>query len=333
MRRSRILGTGSSVPERVVTNAELCRSIDTSEEWIVERTGIRERRWIPEGSGIGSSDLGAEAARRALDDAQVPAHEISLVIAATLSPDHDFPGNGVLLQRKLGLEAPATLDIRQQCNGFLYGLSIADAFIRAGVHEHVLVVASEVQSTGLDVSDRGRDMTVIFADGAGAAVVGPSEDDKHAILSTHLHVDGEHAEDLWCEFPSSAHSPRITQEIIDAGRHYPRMNGRVVFKHAVSRMQDAVHEALRANGVALDQLALLVPHQANLRIIQNVREALGLPESKVVTNIERFGNTTGASIPLALDECLKQGRVRSGDLVCLVAFGSGFTWGSALLRL
>ena len=332
MRRARILGTGSYVPERVVTNADLCKLIDTSEEWIVARTGIRERRWIPEGSGIGSAALGAEAARRAMADAGVAPEQITLVVFATLSPDHDFPGNGVLLQRALGLPSPATLDIRQQCNGFLYGLSIADAFIRAGTHDHVLVVAAEVQSTGLDISNRGRDMTVIFADGAGAAVIGPS-DDEHRILSTHLHVDGEHAEDLWCEFPSSRESPRLTPAALTEGRHYPRMNGKIVFKHAVSRMQEAVNEALAANQVTLADVDLLVPHQANLRIIENVREALELPAEKLVTNIERYGNTTGASIPLALDECRREGRAKSGDLLCLVAFGSGFTWGSALLRL
>jgi 3-oxoacyl-[acyl-carrier-protein] synthase-3 len=330
---ARLLGTGSSVPDRVVTNAELSRRIDTSEEWILERTGIRERRWVHEGSGMGSAHLGAEAARRALADAKVDAGEVTLVIFATLSPDHDFPGNGVLLQRELGLRAPATLDIRQQCNGFLYGLSIAEAFVRTGVHRYVLVVAAEVQSTGLDVSDRGRDMTVIFADGAGAAVVGPSSDERCRILSTHLHVDGEHAEDLWCEFPSSRSSPRLTGEILAEGRHYPRMNGRVVFKHAVSRMEEGVREACAANGVRVEELDLLVPHQANLRIIQSVRAALKLPPEKVVVNIDRFGNTTGASIPLALDESRRDGRVKPGDLVCLVAFGSGFTWGASLLRL
>src|SRR4051794_34027073 len=201
MVRARILGTGSAVPDRVVTNADLARVIDTSAEWILERTGIRERRWVPEGSGIGSAALGAQAAKMALEDAHLAAEDVSLIIFATLSPDHDFPGNGVLLQRDLGMRAPATIDIRQQCNGFLYGLSMADAYIRAGLHRHVLVVAAEVQSTGLDLSDRGRDMTVIFADGAGAAVLGPSS--EPGILSTHLHVDGTHAEDLWCEFPSS----------------------------------------------------------------------------------------------------------------------------------
>jgi 3-oxoacyl-[acyl-carrier-protein] synthase III len=333
MRRARIWGTGSSVPDRVVTNADLCKLIDTSDEWIVERTGIRERRWIPEGSGLGSAELGTQAARKAIADAGIAPEQIGLVVFATLSPDHDFPGNGVLLQKALRLPAPATLDIRQQCNGFIYGVSIADAYIRAGLHDYVLVVAAEVQSTGLDISDHGRDMTVIFADGAGAAVLGPSEDEQSRILSTHLHVDGGHAADLWCEFPSSRQSPRMSPEVLAQGRHFPRMNGRIVFKHAVSRMQEAVQEAMAANGVTLDDIDLLVPHQANLRIIENVREALGLPVEKVAVNIDRYGNTTGASIPLALDEARLQGRVKTGDLVCLVAFGSGFTWGSALLRL
>jgi len=333
MRRARILGTGSFVPDRIVTNAELCQSMDTSEEWIFERTGIRERRWISPGSGQGSADLGARAAELALADAGVRADQISLVIFATLSPDHDFPGNGVLLQRRLKIPAPMTLDIRQQCNGFIAGLSIADAFIRTGAHQYVLVVASEVQSTGLDLSDRGRDMSVIFADGAGAAVIGPSDDPARGILSTHIHVDGDHSQDLWCEFPSSKQSPRLTEDAVQNGRHYPRMQGRVVFKHAIQRMPEAVHEALHANKLHLSDLDLLVPHQANLRIIQGVQSALELPVDKVAINIERYGNTTSASIPLALDEARRSGRVKERSLVCLVAFGSGFTWGSALLRL
>lgn len=353
--RARILGTGSAVPDRVVSNAELCGRIDTTDEWIIERTGIRERRWIADGSGIGSSDLGAQAAHKALDDAGVRPEEITLIIAATLSPDHDFPGNGVLIARKLGLKAPAigeasrasrgacreavpsgmpaTIDVRQQCNGFLVGLSMADAYIRAGVHKHVLVVASEVQSTGLDVSNRGRDMSVIFADGAGAAVVGVTSDERRAILSTHLHSDGAHAEDLWCEFPSSRSSPRLEPAILAEGRHYPRMNGRVVFKHAVQRMQEAVREALDANGLGVGDLDLLVPHQANLRIIQKVRDALGIPVEKCAINVDRYGNTTAASIPLALDEERRAGRAKAGDLICLVAFGAGFAWGASLLRL
>jgi 3-oxoacyl-[acyl-carrier-protein] synthase-3 len=331
MRRSRILGTGSCVPDRVVTNAELSRFLDTSAQWIEERTGIRERRWIAEGSGIGSAELGIEAAKRAIAEAGIDATRISLVLFATLSPNHDFPGNGVLVQRALGLKGPATIDVRQQCNGFLYGLSIADAFIRTGQHDYALVIGAEVQSTGLDLSDRGRDMTVIFADGAGAALLGPSEDAR-GVLSTQFHVDGEYAEDLWCEFPSSAQSPRLTAANVSEGRHYPRMNGRIVFKHAVSRMQEAIEEAAAKNGLSVGDFDLVVPHQANLRIIENVREALQVPVEKMVVNVDRYGNTTAASIPLALDECRKQGRVRDGAIVCLAAFGSGFTWGSAVLR-
>jgi 3-oxoacyl-[acyl-carrier-protein] synthase-3 len=280
---------------------------------------------------VGSVALGAEAARRALDDAGVRAEEIELIICATLSPDHDFPGNGALLQRALGVHAPATLDLRQQCNGFLAGLHIADGFIRTGTYRRVLVVAAEVQSTGLELSPRGRDMTVIFADGAGAAVLGPGEGEA-GILGVELHVDGSHAEDLWCEFPSSRSAPRLTQAAIEEGRHYPRMNGKVVFKQAVLRMPEAVREILAATGHRLDELDLLVPHQANLRIIHAVREALQLSEDKVVVNIDRYGNTTAASIPLALDEARQAGRVPSGALVGLVAFGAGFTWGAALVR-
>lgn len=333
MRRARILGTGSSVPDRVVTNAELAEVIDTSDEWIVERTGIRERRWIVPGSGMGSSDLGAEAARRAMADAGVSPAEIGLIVSATLSPDHDFPGNGPILQQKLGVTSRcATLDIRQQCTGFLHGIAMADAYVRAGVHERVLVVASEVQSTGLDVSDTGRDMTVIFADGAGAAVIGPASEGEAAILSTHMHADGQFAEDLWCEFPSSKESPRLTAEALAAGRHYPKMNGRIVYKQAVKCMPESVHEALRANELTLDDIALFVPHQANLRIIELVQRALGMPDDKTFINVDRYGNTTGASIPLALDEARRQGRVKPGDLVCMTAFGAGFAWGTSLVR-
>jgi 3-oxoacyl-[acyl-carrier-protein] synthase-3 len=331
MVRARILGTGHFVPERVVGNDELTQWIDTSDEWIRERTGIRERRWVNAGSGVGSSELGIEAGRRALADAGVAPSEIDLAIFATLSPDHDFPGNGPLLQRALGLRA-ATLDIRQQCTGFLYGLSIADAYVRAGVHQRVLIVAAEVQSTGLDLSNRGRDMAVIFADGAGAAVVGPG-DDAHQILATRIHTDGEHAEDLWCEFPSSRSWPRLTPEVMAEGRHYPRMNGRVVFRHAAQRMPEVVDEVLRVAGVGVDDLAMVVPHQANLRILEHVQKTLGIPDEKMMLNVDQYGNTTGASIPIALDECRRAGRVKSGDLVCLVAFGAGFAWGATLLRL
>jgi 3-oxoacyl-[acyl-carrier-protein] synthase-3 len=330
MLRARILGTGSFVPERVVTNHELSQWMDTSDEWIVERTGIRERRWVEPGSGIGSSDLGAEAARRALADAGVDGKDIDLVVFATISPDHDFPGNGPILQRKLGLTAP-TLDVRQQCTGFLYGVSIADAYIRAGQARHVLVVAGEVQSTGLDLSNRGRDMSVLFADGGGAAVIGPAEGES-MILSSRLYTDGEHVEDLWCEFPSSKEHPRMSAEAIAEGRHLPRMNGRIVFKHAAQRVADAVGVELKKNGVTVGDVALMVPHQANVRILEKIADSLGLPREKMMVNLDRYGNTTAASIPLALDEARKQGRVKSGDLICLAAFGAGFAWGASLIR-
>ncbi len=332
--RSKIFGTGRFLPERVVTNAELATKIDTSADWITERTGIRERRWIDAGANLGSSDLGAEAAKLALADAGVDAKEIELVIFATLSPDHDFPGNAVFLQRALGMQHCATLDVRQQCTGFISAMAVADAFIRSGQYRRVLAVAAEVQSTGLDVSDRGRDMTVIFADGAGAAVLGAVDDDSPSkILSTHLHSDGEHAEELWCEFPSSRAHPRLSAATLGEGRHYPRMNGRVVFRHAAQRMPEAVREALAANGYGVADLRLLVPHQANLRIIELVQKTLGLSDEQVAVNIEKYGNTTGATIPIALDEWRRAGRVKAGDLVCLTAFGAGFSWGACLLRL
>jgi 3-oxoacyl-[acyl-carrier-protein] synthase-3 len=332
MQRARILGTGSFVPQRVVTNQDLSQWMDTSDEWIVERTGIRERRWVEVGSGVGSSDLGAEAAKRALAESGVEGSDIDLIVFATISPDHDFPGNGPILQQKLGLKAP-TLDVRQQCTGFLYGVSIADAYIRSGQARHVLVVAGEVQSTGLDLSNRGRDMSVLFADGGGAAVIGPSDDESHMILSTRLYTDGEHVHDLWCEFPSSKEHPRMSPEAIAEGRHLPRMNGRVVFKHAAQRVADAVEAELAKNGVTVGDLALMVPHQANVRILEKIGESLGLPREKMMVNLDRYGNTTAASIPLALDEARKQGRIKSGDLVCLAAFGAGFAWGASLLRM
>ena len=332
LRRSRILGIGSYVPERVVTNEDLTHWMETSDAWIVERTGIHERRWVAEGSNLGSSDLGVEAAKRALEAAEMPKEKIQMVIFATLSYDHDFPGTGVFFQRKLGLGPLPVLDIRQQCTGFVFGLSIADQFIRTGVVDHVLVVGAEVHSTGLDISTRGRDVAVLFGDGAGAAVVGPSEDERRGILSAHLYADGTFAEDLWVEFPSSRHQPRLTAELLAEGRHYPKMDGRKVFKHAVSRMPEVVLEALAKNGHTIGDLAMLVPHQANLRINEFVQKALGLPDEKVWNNIQRYGNTTAATIPLCLDEALRAGRIKRDDLICLAAFGAGFTWASMLIR-
>jgi 3-oxoacyl-[acyl-carrier-protein] synthase-3 len=306
--------------------------METTDEWIVERTGIKERRWVEEGKGIGSSDLGVEAAKKALAASGLGLDKIQMVIFATLSPDHDFPGTGVFLQRKLGLPPMPVLDIRQQCSGFVYGLSIADQFVKSGMVDHVLLVGAEVHSTGLDKTTRGRDVAVLFGDGAGAAVIGPADSEDHCILSTHLYADGTSAEDLWVSHPSSRHTPRLTVQDVEEGKHYPQMKGRQVFKHAVTRMPEVILEALEANGKTIADLGCLIPHQANLRINEFVQKALGLPDQKVHNNIERYGNTTAATIPLCLDEAIQAGKVKSGDLVCLAAFGAGFTWGSALIR-
>ncbi len=329
MRGARIAGTGRALPARVVTNADLAKMMDTTDEWIVQRTGIRERRFVDPGTG--SSELGAQAARAAIARAGLTPGDIDFVVFATLSPDYFFPGGGVFVQEKLGMDTVGALDVRDQCTGFLYGLSAAEAYVKGGFHDHVLVIGAEVQSTGINLSTEGRDMAVLFGDGAGAAVVGPCETGR-GILSSHLHSEGKYAKELMAEVPSSIEHPRVSKEMLDAGKQYPRMNGRYVFTHAVRRFPEAIGEALSANGMTAEDLSLIIPHQANLRITQAVGAALKLAEGKVYSNIERYGNTTAASIPIALDECVEQGRVREGDLVCLAAFGSGFTWGATLIR-
>jgi len=328
--RSRLLGIGMSVPSRVVTNHELASRMETSNEWIIERTGIEERRWVVEGE-TGAS-LAAAASVQAIERAGIQPRDIDLIIYATLSPDFNFPGTGVFLQRALGLKEIPCLDIRQQCTGFIYGLSIADAYIRTGNFKHVLVVGSEVHSTGLDISTAGRDVTVLFGDGAGAVVIGRATDDAHVILSTHIHADGSEAEILWTEYPASARHPRITAEAMAERKHYPVMNGKRVFKHAVTRMPAAIMEGMVTNNLKLGDIDMVIPHQANLRINQMVAQLIGLPPEKMHNNIQKYGNTTAASIPICLHEAIELGKVKSGDLLCLVAFGAGLTWGSVFLR-
>jgi 3-oxoacyl-[acyl-carrier-protein] synthase-3 len=257
---------------------------------------------------------------------------VDAILVATLSPDHLFPGTSAFLQRELGLTGIPAVDVRAQCTGFVYGLSIADAWIRVGQYRTILLVGVEIQSTGLDLSTRGRDMAVLFGDGAGAAVLQATEDPDRGVISTHLHAEGRNAEVLWCEFESSSHHPRAAAETLAAGRHYPSMVGKEVFKHAVTRMPEVVEEALAANGLAAVDIDLLIPHQANLRIAQMVQKRLGLSDEQVFNNIQRYGNTTAATIPIALAEAVREGRLERGDLLCLAAFGSGFTWGSALIR-
>ncbi len=332
MTRATILGVGSHVPARVVTNHELAGLMETTDEWIVQRTGINERRFI-EHDGIGASDLALPACRAALEHAEVEPEEIDAIVFATLSPDYFVPGSGCLLQSKLGLGPVPALDIRNQCAGFLYGLSIADSWVRSGAYQKVLLVGAEVQSTGLDLSTRGRDVAVLFADGAGAAVVGRASDDEHGVLSICLHADGAGAEQLWIEAPASRCSPRLTQQMLEEGRHYPKMNGRQVFRWAVEKMPEVAREALQQAGLTLDDVDLLVPHQANRRISEMVAARLQLPADKVVHNIERFGNTTAATLPMALDRAYRDGRIQPETTVLMTTFGSGFTWGGAVLRL
>ncbi len=329
---SRILGLGHAVPDHVVTNDDLTRLMDTSDEWIRQRTGIQERRHITEHTG--GSDLGARAACDALAEAGVGAEDLDLILLGTLSPDVDFPATASLLQRKLGVGGMPVMDVRNQCSGFLYMLAIADQFIRSGGARHVLVVGAEIHSTGIDLSTLGREVAVIFGDGAGAAVLGPEADPRRGILSTHLHSEGKYAEKLMVEIPSSRLRPRVNAETLDqpGSRLWPRMEGRYVFKHAVNRFGEVIGEALAANGCTAADIDLLVPHQANLRISQLVAMGFDLPEEKVFNNIQRYGNTTAASIPIALHEAVAAGLVRDGSLVCLASFGAGFTWAAALMR-
>jgi 3-oxoacyl-[acyl-carrier-protein] synthase III len=329
MPRARILGTGFAVPDRVVTNDDLSAFMDTSDEWIRTRTGIQERRWAREGET--GAELAHQAALRALEAAGLDAGELDAIVYATSTPDHFAPGNGVYLQRLLGAGTIPSIDIRNQCSGFIYALSVADAFVRCGRFRRVLVVGAEIQSTAMDVSTRGRNTAVIFADGAGAVVLGPGEDER-GILAFDLHGDGTYAEKLWVDAPGSMYHPRVSHGQIEAGRHFLEMDGKEVFRHAVARMPESVQAVLAATGHTTRDLRLLVAHQANLRIAEMIQRVLELRDDQVYNNIMRYGNTTAASIPIALDECARAGRVRAGDLVALTAFGSGFLWGSALVR-
>ncbi|WP_347159058.1 3-oxoacyl-ACP synthase III family protein [Pontibacter chitinilyticus] len=331
MRNSKIAGVGHYVPERVVTNKDLEKIMDTSDEWIRERTGIVERRYFEEGVDT-TSNMGAEAARRALKMAGLEPQDLDMIVFATLSPDYVFPGSGVLLQRELGIKEIPALDVRNQCSGFIYALSVADQFIKTGMYNNVLVVGSEIHSSGLDFSTRGRGVSVIFGDGAGAAILTPSESNDKGILSTHLHSDGEFAEELATLDPGSNKKDRLTHEMIDEGTIYPYMNGNTVFKHAVTRFPQVIEEALHQNGYQASDIDMLIPHQANLRITSYIQQKMGLPVEKVFSNIHKYGNTTAASVPIALSEAVQENRIKADDLVCLAAFGSGFTWASALIR-
>ncbi|MDZ7290135.1 MAG: ketoacyl-ACP synthase III [candidate division KSB1 bacterium] len=329
MRRARIISTGRYVPEKIVTNEDMMKLVPTSDEWIRERTGIVQRHFVDR--EIGVSDLGCEASKIALERAGLKPADIDFIIFATLSPDYMFPGSGCVMQEKLGVKGIGALDVRTQCTGFIYGLAVADAFIRAGQYQRILLVGAEIHSTGLEYSERGRHIAVLFGDGAGAVILEASENDR-GILSVHLHADGRYVKELWAENPGSRRIPRLYPGILEDGTCYPQMNGREVFKHAVTKFPEVILEALNANNFTLDDVKLVIPHQANLRITEAVTQRLGLPPEKMFSNIERYGNTTAASIPIALDEALEMGKIQEGDLIVLASFGSGFTWASAAVR-
>lgn len=349
MPRTKIAGIGMYVPDNVVTNHDLTKVMDTSDEWIQERTGIKERRYADR-LGETTTTMGIEASRIAIERAGTTAQDIDFIIFATLSPDYYFPGCGVLLQRAMKMKEIGALDVRNQCSGFIYALSIGDQFIKTGMYKNILVVGSEKHSFGLDFSTRGRNVSVIFGDGAGAVVLQPTEKENEGILSTHLHSDGESAE-LLAMFNPGTHANHWTNgqkladfdnaemgemffshAMIDKAQVFPNMDGPAVFKKAVVKFPEVIIEALNANGLQPSDIRLLVPHQANLRISQFVQQKLGLSDDQVYNNIQKYGNTTAASVPIALCEAWESGKVKEGDLICLAAFGSGFTWASALLR-
>ena len=334
MYNSKIIGLGYFVPDNVVTNDDLSKVMETSDEWIQERTGIKERRHVVKGTDTTTS-MGVKAAKIAIERAGLDKDEIDFIIFATLSPDYYFPGPGVLVQRDLGIKTVGALDVRNQCSGFVYGISVADQYVKSGMYKNVLVIGSELHSHGLDMTTRGRGVSVIFGDGAGAAVVSREEDSTKGILSSHLHSEGQHAEELSLIAPGMG--KRWVTDIIEDDdeedtSYYPHMNGQFVFKNAVVRFSEVIMEGLQKNNLSPSDIDMLIPHQANLRISQFVQKKFGLSNDQVFNNIMHYGNTTAASIPIALTEAWEQKKIKEGDLVVLAAFGSGFTWGSVIIR-
>lgn len=330
MRNAKIAGMGFYVPEKIVTNFDLEKMMDTSNDWIIERTGIKERHFAD--NGVGPANLAREASLKALEDAGKTVDDVDFIVFATLSPDYTFPGSSAFLQPLLGIKNVGALDIRNQCTGFVYALSIADQFVKTGMYNCVLVVGAEVHSSGLDLTTRGRDVAVLFGDGAGAAIVTPADDKNEGILSTVLHADGRFARELFLEDPASCKTPRISKQMIDDGTVFPYMNGKTVFKHAIVKFPSVIMESLEKAGKKLEDVDLVIPHQANQRITEAVRHRLKLPEEKVFSNIHKYGNTTAGSIPIAMTEAKEQGLIKPGSLVSVAAFGSGFTWAGAIIQ-
>ena len=330
MKSAKIGGIGHYVPENVVTNQDLENKMDTSNEWIIERTGISERRFFdPEVDTV--ANMAAKASKMAIDRAQITTQDIDFIVFATITPDYFFPGSGVLLQRELCLEGIGALDIRNACSGFIYALSVADQYIKTGMYKNILVIGAEIQSSALELTDRGRAVSVIFGDGAGAVVLQAIDGDP-GVLSTHLHADGRYAEELYVKDPGSSRANRLTHEMLDGTSIRAYMNGSTVFKHAVVKFQEVIFEALKANDLEVQDIDLFIPHQANLRISMAIQHKLGLTDDQVYNNIMRYGNTTAASIPIAMSEAWEEEKIKEGNLICLASFGSGFTWASSLIR-
>lgn len=335
MYNSKIIGLGNYVPDNVVTNDDLSKMMDTSDAWIQERTGIQERRWVKPGSGDTTSVMGVKAAKIAIERAGIDKDDIDFIIFATLSPDYYFPGPGVFVQKELDIKTVGALDVRNQCSGFVYALSVADNFIKTGMYKNVLVIGSELHSHGLDKTDRGRGVSVIFGDGAGAAVLTREESHTKGILSTHLHSQGEYAEELVVKAPGMG--TRWVTDVLAENNpedesYFPYMNGQFVFKNAVVRFSEVIHEGLEKNNLEVSDIDMLIPHQANLRISQFIQNKFKLADEKVFNNIQKYGNTTAASIPIALTEAWEAGKIKEDDTVVLAAFGSGFTWGSVIIK-
>jgi 3-oxoacyl-[acyl-carrier-protein] synthase-3 len=333
MYNSKIIGLGKYLPENVVSNDDLSKMMDTNDEWIQERTGIQERRWIKEGSDDTSAVMGAKAAKIAIERAGLTKDDIDFIVFATLSPDYYFPGCGVQIQDLLDMRTIGALDVRNQCSGFVYAISVADQFIKTGMYKNVLVIGAEYHSNGLDKSTRGRGVTVIFGDGAGACVLSREEDNTKGILSTHLHSEGKYADKLIVASPSIKHwVPEIIESDEEDISYYPYMDGTFVFKHAVVRFSEVIVEGLQKNGLQKEDIDMLIPHQANLRIAQFIQKKFGLSDDKVFNNIMKYGNTTAASVIIALTEAWEEGKIKKDDTVVLAAFGSGFTWASAIIK-
>ena len=330
MKKACISGVGHYLPERIVTNQELGEMLEVNDEFIVKLTGIRTRRWAPEGETV--SNMALRASQNALNQAGLSPDDIGMIIFSSMGSDHQFPGGGCDLQHKLGISGMPALDIHNACSGFVYGISVADQYIKTGMYQHILLVGAEIQSTSLDLSPKGKNMSILFGDGAGAAVISTSENKERGVINTQIYSDGNYSDKLTQEAPSPNDHPRLSKELMDTDRIYPFMDGRAVFKHAVTRFPEVIQEAVDKAGLSISDLDLIVPHQANLRISEMVARKLKIDKEMVYSNIEHYGNTTSASIPIALSEAVDKGRIKKGDLVCIAAFGAGFAWGSALIR-